>query len=135
MFGLNYLSLVTVLVCSSCAMADDTSRTPSSTLSPSDNGKTIRIKTGESILIELPVQLGTGYAWQPPKQEQQALFVVKQEKAPSKAPPSPGSGETQAFRLLSTQPGETEVVFQYRRSWDENSTPLKTFRIKVEAHK
>jgi predicted secreted protein len=105
------------------------------TVSASDNGKTIKMQAGESVMLRLPVQLGTGYSWQPPKPGKQDLFLVEPEKSTSQAIAEPGSKEIQVFRLIFTQTGQADVVFQYRRAWDEKTSPAKTFRIKVEVEK
>ncbi len=134
MHSINHICAVAVcLVSTGCAFADDSSTTI--ILSTCDSGKTVKIKAGQSVLVQLPVQRGTGYSWQPPKSRQHSLFVVEQEKGSFETPARPGSKETQAFRLSFKQAGKAEVVFQYRRPWDQNSPPANTFRVKIEAQK
>jgi predicted secreted protein len=102
------------------------------TLSSTDNGRTITIKANQSVLIHLPVQRGTGYSWQQPKIESEAPFAIEQEKDISPASAEPGSTELQVFRLSFKRPGEAEVVFQYRRPWDQKSPSAKTFQLKIQ---
>jgi predicted secreted protein len=106
---------------------------PAIVVSSADNGKTLKVKTGQSISVRLPVQRGTGYSWQFPKP--QALFTVKEEKDISHKSVRPEAEEMQTFLLSVLKSGEAEVLFQYRRPWEETAAPAKTFRFKVEAKK
>jgi predicted secreted protein len=100
-------------------------------LSLADSGKTITATVGQAIVIDLPVQRGTGYAWQVPKEGKEMVatkeIATKPEPPVPDAAPRPGATEVQEFVVASTQPGETELVFEYRRPWDHTSSPRQNF--------
>jgi predicted secreted protein len=103
------------------------------TVSASDNGRTLRLKTGDSIMVQLPIQRGTGYAWQPAEATANSLFSIEAQPDTSDTPGRPGAKETQQFRLRVKQSGEADLTFQYRRPWDAKAPPAKTFTVRVEA--
>jgi predicted secreted protein len=107
----------------------------STTISIGDNGKTFKVKAGQSVIVQLPVQRGTGYSWRPTKDEQPLLLELKEQGDVSKSSSKPGSEEMQEFSFSSKIAVTTELVFEYRRPWDQNSSPAKFFRVKIESQK
>lgn len=118
-----------------CGCGAQESSQPTETVSTADNGKTIAIRPGQSILIKLPAQFGTGYSWQLVNPKNKDLVIVERPPSESESPHEPGSTQTQVFRLSFTGSGEADVVLHYRRPWETSAVPLKTFRIKVESHR
>ncbi|HVU04328.1 MAG TPA: protease inhibitor I42 family protein [Polyangiaceae bacterium] len=87
------------------------------------------IGIGEEISITLHGASGSGYGW-----------AVRSSGAPivavdaSSAPPGerkPGSPRRWVFRCRGEQAGTTTVELVYRRAWDSEAPPRKTFTLRV----
>ncbi len=123
-------------------------------LSSVDNRKTLNVKLGQEIVIELPVFKGTGYSWkvatterlsfltrEEPAEESSGLSASPPLAGPGSCPPQattpksdsrPGGVEIQSFRLTFTRPGDTDVNLECRRPWDAKSAPANSFHVKVK---
>jgi predicted secreted protein len=96
-----------------------------------DKQAKVELSQGEVLVVKLPIQPGTAYAWELKHSELQ-LYGLTQEEIP---------GETeqktiqvthyQVFRFLPTQLHESTLEFHYRRPWDQ-SDPRKVHIVKVK---
>jgi inhibitor of cysteine peptidase len=99
-----------------------------------DSGKLIEMKVGGTILIELPGNPTTGYMWEVSSMDSSALQKIGDFKflANSNAIGSPGK---MALRFRVIGAGKTVLVLAYRRSWEKNVAPIRTFSVNVIAVK
>jgi predicted secreted protein len=137
MSGMNVLyPLLICVIYAGCTKAENANnsgtRGPVLTLSQQDDGKTIETKVGQSILLQLPVQSGTGYGWY--RRSEDHLTVTPENDTVADNP-KPGAKKIQIFRIEATQPGDVELLFEYRRGWEQHLPPAATFRIRVSAKK
>ena len=100
------------------------------TVTEQDAGKTIELKTGDILLISLEGNITTGYSWIPAPQtpvvlEQVGDVAVTPE---SDAVGAPGT-LVQTFKATAT--GQTTLHLDYKRSWEENIAPEKTFEVTI----
>ena len=104
---------------------------PAATLTEQDNGKEVDLSTGDVLVVKLPRTPSTGYDWvltgdPAPLKLQKSSFQGK-----AAGSDKPGAGGTTVFRLSASSAGMTTLTFIYRRSWEYNVPPAKTFSVRV----
>jgi inhibitor of cysteine peptidase len=101
------------------------------TVTDQDNGKDIDLTTGSVLIVKLQSNPSTGYAWtvagDPSPLRLEKSSYVKNTKA-SKAV---GASGTQVLRLNANSGGMATLTVVYRRSWEYNILPVKTFSLRV----
>jgi predicted secreted protein len=110
-------------------------------LTEQDAGKTIEMKTGDTLVVALEGNLTTGYSWIPTLPEPALLEQVGEvEVTPASDHPSQNELGTQSTRLgapgmivlrfKAVAAGQTSLHLDYRRLWESNP-PEKTFEVRV----
>lgn len=99
-------------------------------LNASDNGRTIELEKGQILVISLEANPSTGYMWEVAEGEEHIVQQVGEAEfqQESELLGAPGI-ETVRFEAMDT--GQTTVELVYRRPWEENVDPLKTFSVQV----
>lgn len=113
---------------------------PSVLLTEADNGKTYRVHVGEVLNISLPENKTTGYSWDivdfPPVLKQN-IQVLLDKSLPAVQPDEHNTivGAPGKFLLLLRidKPGTYPIALEYRRPWEKETPPAKTFSITIEA--
>jgi inhibitor of cysteine peptidase len=103
---------------------------PTVTLSEGDNGKTVTMSVGTSVLLQLPGNPSTGYDWEATIG---TPSVLEQSGMPKFTPSSSavGAGGTYNFWFQPKSAGRTDLTLVYRRSWETGVAPLKTYKITI----
>ena len=101
-------------------------------LTEGDNGKDIDLTTGTMLVIKLPSNPSTGYNWSvsgdpAPLKLQKTSFVKGKSKNGAV-----GASGTSVFRLNASSAGLANLNLVYRRSWEYNVAPMKTFNVRVD---
>jgi inhibitor of cysteine peptidase len=104
---------------------------PATTLTEQDNGRDIDFTAGDMLIVRLPSNPSTGYGWtvagEPaPLKLQKSTFHKKASNGKAV-----GATGTSVFQLTATSSGIANLTLVYRRSWEYNSPPLKTFAVRV----
>jgi inhibitor of cysteine peptidase len=99
-------------------------------LEQTDSGSTITVHPGETLEIVLSGNPTTGYTWEV-KPGSEAL--LKQKGEPEFTPDSKavGSGGRMTFRFDVVTVGKGSLVLLYRRPFEKEIKPLRTFGIRV----
>ena len=98
------------------------------TLGPGANGTHVALHQGDALVVRLPGNATTGYRWAvtrtPP-----SLHLVR---ATYVAPRTDvvGSGGTYVFRFTTAR-GAGTLSLGYRRPWEKQTAPLRTFHVTV----
>jgi inhibitor of cysteine peptidase len=101
------------------------------TISDKDNRTNVDLTTGQTLIVRLPSNPSTGYAW-----------VVNGDPAPLKLTKSfsvrskgtsgmVGAPRTAVLEFNAASSGVTTLTLLYRRSWEYNVAPTKTFTVTV----
>lgn len=99
-----------------------------------DSGKTIEMRVGSSILVDLPGNPTTGYMWEVSSMDRAVLQKIGDHKFSTNSNVIGAPGKvSMRFRVIGT--GKTELLLVYRRSWEKNVAPAKTFSVKIIAAK
>ena len=105
--------------------------TPAVTLTEADNGKDIDLTAGTTLLVKLKGNPSTGYSWTvagdpAPLRLQKSSFAKK-----SGGGQKVGASGTETLRLSASSAGMSTLTVVYRRSWEYNVPPAKTFSVRV----
>lgn len=103
------------------------------TAGQAEQGKTVTLKAGETLLVTLDSNPTTGYSWQVTELDE---TVLKQKGEPEyKQSPGAqglvGAGGTEIFRFEAVGKGTTMLTLVYARSWEKDVPPLETYQLKV----
>jgi predicted secreted protein len=98
-----------------------------------DNGKTFVVPQGQSVRVELPSNRTTGYRWMVGSTDK--TFGYPATDTYTTTSQGVGGGGVQKLTWKTKAPipvvGTHKVVLEYRRPWDENVKPAKTFTFHV----
>jgi inhibitor of cysteine peptidase len=100
-------------------------------LSESDSGKSIAVKLGETLEIDLESNPTTGYSWQV-VQLPVALDIESRDYLWDE-PVRCGSGGREHFRLAVARAGPGWLRLEYRRPWEKAAGPARTFELNLES--
>ncbi|MHB8382354.1 MAG: protease inhibitor I42 family protein [Candidatus Binataceae bacterium] len=98
----------------------------------SDNGKTIVLAPGASLVVSLGAVSGTGYSWRitgndPSVLAQRGLGNFELAKSAM-----PGAMGKQVFHFVAKARGMSLLEMAYLRPWEKNVAPAKTWSITVQ---
>ncbi len=100
------------------------------------NGKTIKVKAGETVVIKLAGNPSTGYTWKLDSSATPAGLTLG--KLDFTTPPQPpgqirvGAGGTYQMRVEAKSVGSNKVELSYLRPWEKNKPAYKTFSVTIE---
>jgi inhibitor of cysteine peptidase len=100
-----------------------------------DNGKTVTITKGQSLLLKLQSNPTTGYKWAVASTDRTFGYPAS-ETFLKNGDGAVGSGGIQRFTWKTKSPldmvGSHKVKLEYKRSWETNVAPAKTFNFTVK---
>lgn len=96
-----------------------------------DNGKFVELKIGNTLIAELPGNPTTGYTWEVAECDPSVLKFAGEPgyKTNTNYIGSPGK-ITLKFKAAAA--GRTGLKLVYRRPWEKDIAPVKTYRITVD---
>jgi inhibitor of cysteine peptidase len=100
-------------------------------LTEKDNGRTVMLKVGDTLSVQLPGNPSTGYSWEPANADLKILTLVGEPEFIAQNPGETGSGGTVTLRFKATGAGQEPLKLVYHRSWEKDVAPLKTFEVSV----
>jgi inhibitor of cysteine peptidase len=100
------------------------------TIGAQDAGKTITIKNGDTLVVELEGNITTGYTWVPAAQDPQLLTQVGEAEV---TPESDAIGAPGMIVLTfqASATGQTVLHLDYKRPWETDVEPIQTFEVTV----
>ena len=101
------------------------------TVTDAENGKTIELSSGETLRVKLPGNPSTGYDWTLDGDPAPLKLIKSFHQANKKTTGMAGAPQTTVFQLSAPSAGAANVTFIYRRSWEYNVAPAKTFNVRV----
>ena len=123
-----FFTVSLLLLLSSCSVFS--SRTV--VLTEKDSGKTINLRTGDYLEIHLEANPSTGYLWSSSIPNDYILRLLLDEySGKNQDRKLVGAPVRKIFRYGAVGPGETGIRLEYRRPWEKNQPPAKTFDIMV----
>ena len=133
------LVLAFALIAASHALELQTSAAASSarnsprvvTVSDQNNGKDIDLTSGESLVVKLASNRSTGYGWTVLGDPAPLKLEKTSYHKSTKSSPATGAPGVQVFQFSTGSAGITTLNLVYRRSWEYNMPPAKTFSLRV----
>ncbi len=95
--------------------------------------ESLHVRAGDTLDIPLEGTQGTGFRWQVslPAGAEKLLAVVDEGR--EMAAPSAGGVYIQHFRFRALAPGQVDLTFRYRRSWEAaNSGTVRVVAVQIE---
>ena len=102
-------------------------------LTDEDNGKEIDLPAGDTLMLRLKSNPSTGYSWAIKGDPSPLRLVKSSTKKNAQTGHAVGAPVTQEFRLTAVSAGMASLTLEYRRPWEYNVAPAKTFKVKVNA--
>ena len=102
------------------------------TLQEQDHGRTLRLTTGDQLIVTLKTQPGTGYAWNLAPDSTPLLELHGKPEMHS-GPGTAGRTDRITFRFIVRTKGEGKLELHYLRSW-EKKAPLRVFQLQIKVH-
>lgn len=95
-----------------------------------DAGKTITLKTGDALTVELEGNITTGFNWIPAPQDP---VLLNQTGEPEAVPESDrlGAPGKIVLQFEAVAQGQTVLHLDYRRPWEAGVEPEKSFEVTV----
>ena len=99
----------------------------------SDPDRPVTVSPGDSFTIVLPANRSTGYGWQLAKPLDEMLRLVGSDYQSSSSSRD-GAGGREVWRFVARQAGNSTIVLDYVRPWEQNRTAAKraAFRVIVQ---
>lgn len=102
------------------------------TVSEKDNKPEISLPKGGILVVLLDVSPGTGFSWHITHCDRDRLEPLGAPVFETSAKAKPGLSEQQVFRFKALTVGPSVLKLAYRRVWEKDASPAKTFKIKVK---
>jgi inhibitor of cysteine peptidase len=121
--------LITALALGGCQTADKI-------LTEKNNGDSINLKAGDTVVIRLESNPTTGYSWiLDEKTDTSIVSAADSEYVQSvKDEELVGAGGHEIFTFKAASKGKTSIVLNYERPWEEDEEPLETFEINISVN-
>jgi len=104
---------------------------PSTVITTGDNGKEFTLPKGGVLIVRLPGNPSTGYSWVLNSDPTPLALTTTDYERPKQTPPIAGAPRTQQLRFTAEASGTVTIQLAYRRPWEKDVAPLKTFSVTV----
>lgn len=100
------------------------------TIGEQDAGKTVELKTGDTLVVALDGNITTGFNWIPAPQDP---VLLEQAGEVEVTPDSDliGAPGKIVLQFIATTQGQTLLHLDYKRAWEVDTPPEKTFEVTV----
>ena len=124
------VSLLVLFVISACAVS-----TAGEVLAGAgEDGKQIQLKPGQALLVRLESNITTGYSWAIASLDGDALRSSGEPEYEAPAGGTNqrvGAGGSQVFRFQAASAGTATLQLAYRRPWEKDTPPVRTYHLTV----
>jgi predicted secreted protein len=110
---------------------------PAQVLTEKDGGKTVTLRVGERLVLNLRNPGDGGYSVVTPVYNKSVLKLASRETLPPKAatPPRMGDWGRIVFTWEAAGAGETDLTVQISREWEKEKPPLDYVKVRVRVIK
>ena len=126
------LALVTACLGLPAMQAADSEQGHPRILNEKSDRENISLERGQELRVRLSGQAGTGYSWELTKKPDKILKQLgdsTQEQAQDG--PRVGGPVVTVFRFKALTVGTGDLKLQYRRPFEKEAKPAKTFQVKI----
>ena len=129
-----YLGLA-ALTAESAALGDKEKargKTVTVTVKAKDKEGKVKLARGDTLEVRLPSNRTTGFSWQVAKIEKERLKAQGKPVYERPKKPLPGAGGVEVFRFTAEAAGKSELELIYKRPFEKDKPPAKTYKLTVE---
>jgi inhibitor of cysteine peptidase len=102
------------------------------TITDKDKDAKVELAKGDKLVVKLPANPSTGFTWVVASPENDNLKVTgKPVYEKDKDKKGIGAGGTQIFTFEAGKAGEVEMEMHYKRPFEKDKEPAKTFKFKA----
>lgn len=103
------------------------------TLTEKDSGRTVTLKVGDKLLLNLRNPASGGYTTLAPTYDAKILTLLSRQDLPPEKRPTPLMGDfgRLEFTWEAKAPGETAVTVNIARPWEKDQPPEQFVKIRV----
>ncbi len=94
-------------------------------------GESRNVKVGEEFAIELVSNPTTGYEWKMTGKPDAAILGLTTDEFVAPESSAAGAPGMHVFRFKALKAGDTNMVFEYARSWETEKPPAQTHNVSV----
>ena len=129
-----YLGLAAVSAESAAAFGDKKDETQSKavTVMAKDKEGKVKLAKGATLELKLDYTGGTGFTWEVAKIDKDKLKSQGKPTVERPKQPRPGARTKQVFRFTAEATGKTDLELIYRRPFEKDKAPAKTYKLSVE---
>ena len=106
------------------------SKASTMTVTDQDNGKTIDLAKGDTLMVELSSNPSTGYGWKVKGDPSPLKLASSDYKQPDQSG-KVGAPGVQQFRFDASAAGTSKLELVYRRPWEKGVAPARAFTVDV----
>jgi inhibitor of cysteine peptidase len=99
------------------------------TLGVADSGRTVEVRAGETIALELPENATTGYTWTFDGLDER--IVTAHESGFARDSEAVGSGGVMRWSLRAVAPGTAQVRLKLWRRWEGDASVQRRYAVTV----
>ena len=119
--------LLVLAACVGGAAANQDNKTV--TITEKDTDGKIKLSKGDTLVLKLPVQGGTGFTWVLAKNDKDKIKQIGKEETEKPEKPLPGARVMRVWRFNAEAAGTTELELHYKRPFEKDKAPAKTFKV------
>lgn len=124
------ITLMTLVLMMGIVAACKSASAESITIGDQDAGKTVELKVGDTLVVSLDGNITTGFNWVPAPQDPVLLEQVGEAEATPDSDQLGAPGKI-VLHFKAIAQGQTNLHLDYRRPWEEDTAPEKTFEVTV----
>ncbi len=113
------------------ALADEAKDKTVTVTDKEEKGK-VTVPKGGTLVVRLPITTGTGYTWEIAKNDADRLKPTGKPTVERPDKSVPGAKTAQVFRFGAAAAGTAELVLEYKRPFEKDKPPAKTYRLTVK---
>jgi inhibitor of cysteine peptidase len=102
------------------------------TVTEKDKDAKVKLATGDTLVLKLGMQSGTGFTWLVGKGDDAKLKPLGKPGTERPEKPLPGGPVTQVFLFEAVAAGKVELEMWYKRPFEKDKPPAKKFLVSVE---
>lgn len=121
------VGIVLLFACSSFEPVKNVKRNGAIAVTEVDNGTTVEVHVGETVVLRLPENATTGYRWA--IEGLNADLVEAQEEPYTSQSNTVGGGGEAGWTLHAKTPGVTEIKLRLWRHWEGERSVLRRFGV------
>ena len=101
------------------------------TLSEADDGKAIKVRRGDEIVLGLNENATTGYRWHVARSDGLDEKEAGEREDPKSPNPQVGSGGTRKFRFVAKDAGPARLELKHLREWEGDKSVIARFSVDI----